>query len=572
MQQLPILQNADAILKAAKTRRLVISSPPGSGKSTKVPQLLLDSGSQKGRIAVLQPRRIAARLLAERVARERGGGLGGEVGYRVRFDDRTGPGTRIIYETEGILLRELITDPALKNYSAIILDEFHERHIHGDLALAACLALQKSARPDLLVAVMSATLDEKPLARYLGPCEIIQAQGRSYPVEISYCDSAAARLPVWDSAAETCARLSAAAGGHTLIFMPGAYEIAKTAAALAKIPALAGFDIRPLHGELPVSEQNAALAQSARRKIIIATNVAETSLTIDGVTAVIDSGLAKIARFDGARGLNTLFTEKIAAPSATQRAGRAGRVSPGVCARLWTERENPYRPLALEPEILRLELSETLINLKACGLAGFESLDWLDAPDRQSVLRAQALLKTLGATGPAGELTAQGRVMARYPLHPRYSRMMIEAEKLGCARECALVAAAAQERSLRLNSARLDEICDTPLRSDLSAIVRALDFCAASNFESHACRTAGLNPGAAASACRAARKISGGAGNGGKNWPDLVSQCFLRAFPDRVAALLPGESGRYQLPHGRRAALAASSAAAVGYKTVQFEE
>ena len=196
MDRLPILQSAERILKAAAlSRRLIISSPPGSGKSTKVPQLLLDSGKLRGRIAVLEPRRLAARMLADRVAKERGGLSGGEVGYRVRFEDKTGPKTRLIFETEGILLRELVSDPQLKKYSAVVLDEFHERHLHGDLTLAACLALQQGARPDLLIVVMSATLDEKKLAAYLAPCETIVAEGRAYPVTIAYCGPETAKLP-----------------------------------------------------------------------------------------------------------------------------------------------------------------------------------------------------------------------------------------------------------------------------------------------------------------------------------------------------------------------------------------
>ena len=363
------MQSAERILKAAaKSRRLIISSPPGSGKSTKVPQLLLDSGKLGGKIAVLEPRRLAARMLADRVAKERSGSSGGEVGYRVRFEDRTGPGSRIIFETEGILLRELVSDPLLKKYSAIILDEFHERHIHGDITLAACLALQKGSRPDLLIVVMSATLDEKSLAAYMYPCETVLAEGTVYPVRTLYCGPELARLPAWAAAAKTCQQvLAAVKEGHALVFMPGTYEINRTAAELAKIPSLSDFSVMPLHGDMPPRAQDAAVAPSVKRKIIIATNIAETSLTIEGVTAVIDSGLARIARYDGARGINTLFTEDIAVPSAAQRAGRAGRTAPGICARLWTERENSGRPASLEPEILRLDISEALLTLKACG-------------------------------------------------------------------------------------------------------------------------------------------------------------------------------------------------------------
>lgn len=560
---LPIQQNAAQLIKAVSAgRRLIVSSPPGSGKSTKVPQILLDSCGLKGRVAVLEPRRLAARMLADRVARERGGAAGGEVGYRVRFEDKTGPATRIVFETEGILLRELVSDPQLKKYSAIILDEFHERHIHADITLAACLELQRTSRPDLLLVVMSATLDEKKLAACLAPCETVLAQGRAYPVSVAYCGPETAKLKPWDAAARTCAQVMAQVKtGHALVFMPGAYEIGRTAAELAKIPSLAGFAVRPLHGDMRPQDQDAAVAPSEGRKIIIATNIAETSLTIDGVTAVVDSGLARVARYDGARGINTLFTENIAAPSAEQRAGRAGRTAPGVCARLWTERDNAGRPPALEPEILRLDISEALLTLKACGFKDFGALRWLDPPAAEDAERAERLLRELGATDAAGALTADGRAMARYPLHPRYSRMMVEGARLGCARECAVIAAAAQGRGLWIGEARRAESGAGEIRSDLAAVVRALERCAAANFDFFTCERAGVKQNAARDAWRLAGRLAGGVPPAGGRALALASKCFLRAFPDRVGALYSA-GGRYQLPGDRRAQLSQFSAAA----------
>jgi len=562
MQQLPILQCADRILlAAARGRRLIISSPPGSGKSTKVPQLLLDSGKLKGRIAVLEPRRLAARMLAARVASERKGAVGGEVGYRVRFEDRTGPKTRIVFETEGIMLRELVSDPLLRNYSAVILDEFHERHIHGDLTLAACLALQRGARPDLLVAVMSATLNENALAAYMAPCETVLAEGRAFPVRFAYAGPALAKLPPWEAAAKTCASLlPAIKNGHALVFMPGAFEIRRTVSALAAIPALSGFSVMPLHGELGPREQDAAVAPGPGRKIIVTTNIAETSLTIDGVTAVVDSGQARIARFDGARGINTLFTENISADSAEQRAGRAGRTGPGVCARLWTEKENQGRSRSLAPEILRLDLSEALLTLKACGIADFSALKWLDPPDVQAAARAEQLLRELGAVDGRGALTADGRAMAQHPLHPRYSRMLVEAGRLGCAYECAIIAAAAQGRNLWVAEAKRSQ--NTDPGSDLAAIIEALETCAAEDFEPYACQRAGLKHAAARDVWRAAKRLAGSAEPGGPGALTLASKCFLRAFPDRVAAKIPSQNARYRLPGGKSAKLDPKSAAA----------
>jgi ATP-dependent helicase HrpB len=563
MTRLPILDKSEEILRAAAlVRRLIISSPPGSGKSTKVPQLLLDSGTLKGRIAVLEPRRLAARMLAARVAGERGGIPGGEVGYRVRFEDKTGPKTRIIFETEGIMLRELASDPRLSKYSAVILDEFHERHIHGDLTLAACLALQRGPRPDLLVAVMSATLNEGLLAEYMAPCETVSAGGRMYPVRVIYASDAVSRLTPWDAAAKTCERLLPALdGGHTLVFMPGVFEIRKTVSALAQISALSGFAVLPLHGELRPSEQDAALAPSDRRKIIVATNIAETSLTIDGVTAVVDSGLAKVARFDGARGINTLFTEAIPAASAEQRAGRAGRTAPGVCARLWTERDNCSRHSVIEPEILRLDLSEALLALKICGFTDFKALRWLDPPPAPAVERAQRLLRDLNAVDERGGLTVDGRAMAGYPLHPRYSRMLVEAGRLDCVYECALAAAAAQGRGLRLEGGgNMGPGAD--LRSDLAAVIEALGACAASGFTPDICRRAGLDPAAARETWRLAKRLAGDAQPAGSGALSRAARCFLRAFPDRVAALLSGEKGRYRLSGGKSVRLSPKSAAA----------
>ncbi|HOI41664.1 MAG TPA: ATP-dependent helicase HrpB [Elusimicrobiales bacterium] len=569
--QLPVLAKAEEIARAARPgARLVVSSPPGSGKSTKVPQLLLDRGAVKGRIAVLQPRRLAARMLADRVAAERGGRTGGEVGYRVRFDDRTGPSTRIVFETEGILLRELVSDPLLKKYSAVVLDEFHERHLHGDITLAACLALQKGPRPDLLVAVMSATMDEAALAAYLGPCSVIKAQGALYPVKTAYCDQVTASLPVWEAAARTCgALLPKIKEGHALVFMPGAFEINLTAAELSKIPALAGFRVMPLHGEMKPAEQDAAVSPSGGRKIIISTNIAETSVTIEGVAAVIDSGLARVARFDGARGINTLFTERISAASAAQRAGRAGRTGPGLCARLWTERENQGLAPALSPEMLRLDISEALLTLKACAYSGFGALRWLDPPAPAEEARAEKLLLDLGAADAAGALTATGREMSSYPLHPRYSRMLVEAKKRGCLRECAIIAAAAQGRGIRADGRGGGSGTGTPCRmvspadagSDLAAAVTALSACAAAGFDYFACEKAGIRQAPAREAWRMAERLADGAAAGGARAMENAARCFLLAFPDRVAALFSEAQGRYRLTGGRTARLDPSSRA-----------
>jgi len=395
----------------------------------------------------------------------------------------------------------------------------------------------------------------------MAPWETVRAEGRAYPVRTAYCAETIAKLQPWEAAAKTCAALlPAIKEGHALVFMPGAFEIRRTAAALGAIPALSEFAVMPLHGELGPREQDAAVAPSARRKIIVTTNIAETSLTIDGVTAVIDSGLAKIARFDGARGINTLFTENISDASAEQRAGRAGRTGPGVCARLWTERDNQSRPRSLAPEMLRLDISEALLTLKACGFVNFGALDWLDPPDAKDAARAEELLRELGAVDARGALTADGRAMAQYPLHPRYSRMLVEGGRLGCAYECALIAAAAQGRGLWLAEGKRPH--GTDLRSDLAAVIEALEACASEDFEPYACQRAGLKHAPARETWRAAKRLAGNAAPGGAGALTLASKCFLRAFPDRVAARLSAHGGRYRLAGGKSAKLDPKSAVA----------
>ena len=316
---------------------------------------------------ILQPRRLATRMLAKRVAEERGGALGGEVGYQIRLDNVSSPQTRILFVTEGILLRQMLANPSLDGLSTLIFDEFHERHLYGDISLARALDLQESLRPDLKIIVMSATLDGAQLERHLAPCETLSSEGRTFPVEIEYLRHEPRDDPPWELAADAVAENLDRTDGDILVFMPGAYEIQRTIREMSH-RAPSGCAILPLHGELPASEQDKAVARTGKRKIIVSTNVAETSLTIDGVTMVVDAGLARVARYDPHRGINTLFIEKISRASADQRSGRAGRTAPGLCLRLWTERDHTLRAAAELPEIKRLDLAETVLSLKAAGV------------------------------------------------------------------------------------------------------------------------------------------------------------------------------------------------------------
>src|SRR4051812_35684827 len=401
-RDLPIYELEAALTASLRVQgRLIVQAPTGSGKSTQIPQMLLQHGllGERGEVVVLQPRRLATRMLAKRVAEEMGTPLGGIVGYQIRLESRLSEQTRIRFVTEGILLRQMSFDATLRGINAIVFDEFHERHLYGDISLARALQIQQSTRPDLKLIVMSATLDAGALKTYLAPCEVLVSQGRSFPVRIEYLSKAVnfESEPVWEVAARECERAAAASSGDMLVFMPGAYEISRTVQAVQGSRALRDFVCFPLHGELPPEQQDRAVARYETRKIIVSTNVAETSLTIDGVTAVIDCGLARIARFDPHRGINTLLVEKISAASADQRAGRAGRTAPGVCVRLWTEREHGQRALQELPEVKRLDLSEVVLTLKASGIDDIQNFPWLEKPDAVGLVRAENLLADLGA-------------------------------------------------------------------------------------------------------------------------------------------------------------------------------
>lgn len=572
-RELPIVELKSSLLAALQQEgaRVILQAPTGSGKSTQVPQMLLDGGVLgEGEVVVLQPRRLATRMLAARVAEERGCKLGGEVGFQIRFDKVASAATRIRFVTEGVLLRQMLNDPTLEGVSAIIFDEFHERHLYGDITLAQALELQTTLRPDLKLIVMSATLDTAGLENYLAPCHVLQSEGRTYPVEIRYLEGRISRneTPVWEQAATALEALADTTGGDVLIFMPGVYEISRTIGAIRESRLGRQFVVLPLHGELPVAEQDAAVARYDQRKVIVSTNVAETSLTIDGVRVVIDSGLARIARFDPYRGINTLLVEKISRASADQRAGRAGRTASGVALRLWSEREHYDRPAQELPEVKRLDLSEVVLTLKASGVEDVNRFRWLEAPDARGLERAERLLRDLGALDHAsGQITPLGRRMLAFPLHPRYSRMLIAAEQYGCVREVALVAALTQGRNvLRRGGGDLDDARERVLGeehdSDLFLLLRAWQVAAR---DAGLAQTIGLNRMAAREAGQLADQFLRIAKSEGLTIsdqpaePDAIAKCLLAGFPDQVAMRLDGGTLRCALVHGRRGVLARES-------------
>jgi ATP-dependent helicase HrpB len=495
---LPIWKIHDDILRSLRAgNRLVLVAPTGSGKTTQVPQMLLDAGIAGDKmIVVLQPRRVAARTVATRVAFERGGRLGGEVGYQIRFDDHTSVGTRICFVTEGILLRWLQDDRTLANIGAVIFDEFHERNLLSDVALALVKTLQQTQRPDLAVLVMSATLDAAPVATYLDPCPILVSEGRSHSVEVAYLALPDLR-PIPVQAADAVGRiLDDDAPGDILVFMPGRGEINGTLDALRGLKARERVACIPLHGELEPQEQDRAFAPNSLRKIIVATNVAETSITIDGIRHVVDSGVARVARYDAGRGIGTLLLEPISRASADQRKGRAGRTAPGTCHRLWTVIAHKAREERNTPEIQRSDLAEVVLLLHSLGIKEAATFDWLDKPDPEAVARAEWLLTMLGALHE-GELTAIGRKMLRLPMHPRYSRMVIEASQRGCVADAALCAALVSGRDLLTRddgeSQSSRDVFEESGESDFITLMRAYEFARANRFNFERCRSHGIN-------------------------------------------------------------------------------
>ena len=424
MLALPIDDYIPEIVSAVRSRRaLILSAAPGAGKTTRVPPALADDGP----VIVLQPRRVAARSMARRIADERGWTLGREVGWHVRFERRCSSDTRVLFATEGILTVRLQQDPLLSDFRTVILDEFHERSIHADLGLA--LARQAwRARDDLRLVVMSATLQADPLAVFLGGCAQISVPGRLHPLAVDYRPA----QPIAAAAVE----LAQETRGSILCFLPGAPEINR---ALPDVRALVnGFDVLPLHGSLPADEQDRAIAGDSRR-VILATNIAETSLTVPGVSAVVDTGLHKIARYDEDRGIDSLELERIPADSAEQRAGRAGRLGPGRVRRLWDQADR-LRPHG-DAEIHRVDLSDAVLDILAWGGDPL-TFEWFDAPDPGRIAAALRLLEQLGAIR-GGRVTAIGERMKRMPLHPRLARVVIES---GGSREAALACALLSER------------------------------------------------------------------------------------------------------------------------------
>ena len=566
---LPVATVLGQAVAASRGGAVVVTAPPGSGKTMLVPAAVLDDLPGGSQLVLVQPRRLAARAVAGQIATLRGVPLGGEVGYQVRFDSRVGRDTRLVVETTGIILRRLLDDVALEQIGAVVLDEFHERTLEMDLALGLLVRLRQTVRPDLRIVIMSATLDAEPVARLLatagGPCPVVSAQGRMFPVETRYLRHADPRGLV-ELVSATVPEAIRGTRGHVLVFLPGVGEILQCQRELSTALERQGHDVLTLFGDLPPEQQDRVLADTGRRKVILSTNVAETSLTIPGVTAVVDSGLARQSRVAAATGLPRLDLVPISKAAADQRAGRAGRTEPGVCWRLWNEAQQQHRPAVEPPEVLRGDLASPLLQLLAVG----EERDfaWLDAPPQEALAHAHGLLERLGAaaTDDTGRLriTPLGANLARLPAHPRLARLLLAGARHGVLREASLAAALLSDRdpfrpARHAGGGPRDRRI---VRSQSDIVDRAMALQAFHagvplddpDLEPH--------PAAARNVLRVADQLyhlvdCPLAPRAADPAPALM-RCLLEAFPDRLARLRPGTADRATLVGGRGVRLDAS--------------
>jgi len=560
---LPIDDVLPQLVAAVKTRRAcVLVAPPGAGKTTRVPGALLDVVD--GTIVVLQPRRLAARLAAARIASERGVPLGGEVGYQVRFDRKISSATRIELVTEGVLTRRLLSDPDLRGVGCVVIDEFHERHLDGDLALAMVARLRER-RPELVLIVMSATLDAEPVAQFLGDVPIVRSEGRTFPLTIEHLAQPDDRQLGKQVSAAVRRLAQDKLDGDVLVFLPGTGEIRRCAEDLEDAARTFDLAVLPLHGDLTADEQDAAVRPAGRRKVILATNVAETSVTIDGVTAVIDSGLARVARFSPWSGIPSLEVEPVSRASCAQRAGRAGRTRPGRVLRLFTKHDHDTRRAFEVPEVARADLAGAALELYGAGIAGLGALRWFEAPPEAAARAAEDVLVRLGGIAN-GDITELGRKILRFPVHPRVGRMLCECEARGVAREGCVIAGLLGVRELRLQrrgpGAQAQLSSPSDLIDDLDAFLDARS----GGLRPDRLRRDNLDIATAFAVDRAAKQLERIVDTRGRAPSDDATVdrelqiAILTAYPDRVGRRRAPRSNEILFAGGGSGTLAASSA------------
>jgi ATP-dependent helicase HrpB len=562
---LPIDDVLDSIVAALRSGpSVVLCAPPGAGKTTRVPPALLAAGfGQSGKILVLQPRRVAARATASRMAYEHGSRLGDEFGYQVRFDSKTGPKTKVEVITEGILLRLLHESPFLEGISTVVFDEFHERSLSSDLALGMVRQIQQSVRTDLKLVVMSATLAAEPVAKYLNDCPIIRSDGRLFAVDIRYSPQLE-RRPIADLALVGIEQVLDQTPGDILVFLPGVGEIRQTSRRIDQLAQEQGLVVHELYGDLPPQQQDSVLRPGRQRKVILSTNVAETSLTIEGVTAVVDSGMARVLRWDESTGLDRLELSPISKASADQRAGRAGRTANGICLRLWPEASHRARPDFETPEIRRVDLAGAVLQVLCWIEPDLEQFPWFEPPPAWAIDRALKLLERLDAVGDR-QVNELGRRLAHLPTHPRLARMLLEGERLGAVDRIALAAALIGDRDpfQRDVNDRRPRSATRTSRSDVLERVVALE-----QFEQHGLSDTAFGPinrNAAKQLFQTrdqlARLVRIKPANSHHipSSDDSVLRAILAGFPDRVARRREPTSHRALMVGGRGVCLDDSS-------------
>ena len=543
----------DLLAALSQQRNVVLEAPPGAGKSTVVPLALLEQPWAQGRrILLLEPRRLAARAVAARMAQTLEESVGQTVGYRMRLDTRVGPRTRLEVVTEGVLTRMLQQDPSLDGVAAVVFDEFHERSLAADLGLALCLEAQAALSPELRLLVMSATLDGTAIAALLDGAPVIRTEGRQYPVQIHYTGRGLPPLPPsgvplirhYEPVAAVLRRAVDETSGDVLVFLPGAGDIRCLRSVLDNGPRWPDVLIHELYGELALEAQEAALAPASagKRKLVLATNVAETSLTIAGVTVVVDVGLVRRSVFDPGTGMSRLITERVSRASATQRAGRAGRTAPGVCYRLWGEGSQATLAAYTPAEILSADLAPLALELAQWGTRDVQTLRWLDVPPQAALQQARDLLRQLDALDDQDRISAHGQQLGSIGLHPRLAHMLIRARAQGLGGFAARLAAVLSERDL-LRSSR-----DPDLRSRLEALRGG---------------AAMVDRGAIERVRRLQSQLADGARDARPNDDNDAGLVLAWAFPDRIAQRRPGSDGtgaaRYLLANGRGAVLEQAS-------------